>query len=138
MISSIPQKKVIRKEVPVTEHRRVTCLSAVSRHCGCDVGRSVFLQQVNVAFGPITSPDMKQTEQLVHVVVDAELIHGSVVQNDNTMPVTERRITLPHHITQAQLSYSDGHILLTNKSMQKQRVSPRKFALNNVAALFYC
>lgn len=53
-------------------------LGAVSGHCGCDVGSPVFLQQVYVALCTITSPDMKQTEQLVHVVVDPELIHGSV------------------------------------------------------------
>lgn len=57
----------------------------------------MFLQQVNVAFGTITSPDVKQAEQLVHVVVDAELVHGSVVQNDDTTPITEHRVALLHH-----------------------------------------
>lgn len=108
--------------VPAAGHQKVTCLRAVSRHCGCDVGSSVFLQQVDVAFGTITSPDVKQTEQLVHVVVDAELIHGSVVPNDNTMPVTEQRLALPHQFAQAQLSYSDDHQLLTNKFMQIQQI----------------
>lgn len=54
----------------------------------------MLLQQVNVAFGTITSPDMEQTEQLVHVVVDTELIHGSAMQNDNTVSITEQRIAL--------------------------------------------
>lgn len=61
-----------------TAVRTESHLGAVSRHCGCDVGSPVFLQQVYVALCTITSPDMKQTEQLVHVVVDPELIHGSV------------------------------------------------------------
>lgn len=109
--------------VPATEHQKVTCLSTVSRYCGCDVRSPVFLQQVNVAFGTIASPDMKQTEQLVHVVVDAELIHGSLVQNDNTVPTTEQRIALPPFV-QAQLSYSNDHTLWTNKLMQIQHISP--------------
>lgn len=61
-----------------TAVRTESHLGAVSGHCGCDVGSPVFLQQVYVTLCTITSPDMKQTEQLVHVVVDPELIHDSV------------------------------------------------------------
>jgi len=44
----------------------------------------VFLQEVYVALGSISSSDVQQAEQLVHVVVDPELAHGSGCCGDNT------------------------------------------------------
>lgn len=54
-----------------------THLCTVRRHCGGNIGSPVFLQQVYVALGSVPAPHMKQAEQLIHVVVDPELAHGS-------------------------------------------------------------
>jgi len=58
-------------------------LSAVCRHRGGDVGRAVLLQQVDVHLSPLTTVHTQQAEQLVDIVVDAELTHA-VSENQPT------------------------------------------------------